>query len=82
MMNGDLDLEKLSVMDVVKRGFKKMLVELTSVKFLLLVFIAYLTAQHLCKDSTLLMIGVGAMLLLVGIKEGVEILKGKIPGQT
>jgi hypothetical protein len=54
------------------RGLKKMLVDLTSLKFLTLVFIGYLTATKIVTDF----VGVGAMLALLGIREGFEYLSG------
>lgn len=77
-MNGEIDFDKTSYKAILSRGVKKMTVELTSVKFLLLIFLGYVTVKYLVKESTLLGIGVGAMLLLVGIKEGAESIKSYI----
>lgn len=76
-MEGEVDISNMTVCEVAKRGIKKILMELTSVKFLLLVFVGYVTAKHLTGDAVRLSIGIASMLLLVGIKEGVEIIKGK-----
>lgn len=77
-MDGEIDFEKTSFKEILARGVKKMIVELTSVKFLLLIFLGYITIKYLIKESTLFGIAIGAMLLLVGIKEGAETIKGYI----
>lgn len=55
------------------RGLKKLLIDLTSLKFLTLVFVGYLTVSRVVTDF----VGVGAMLALLGIREGFEYLSGK-----
>lgn len=67
----DTSAKKIAV-----RGFKKMVVEATSLKFLTLIFIGYLTASKTIQDY----IGVAAMLALLGIREGFEYLSGKNGG--
>ncbi len=62
-----------SCKQIALRGFKKMLVEITSLKFLTLIFIGYLTASKIIQDY----IGVTAMLALLGIREGFEYLSKK-----
>ena len=66
----DLDI---SAKKILVRGGKKMLVEITSLKFLTLIFIGYLTASKTIQDY----IGVAAILALLGIREGFEYLSGK-----
>ncbi len=63
-----VDLDGTSVVGILKRGTKKILMELTSVKFLLLVFMAVCTWFGKIEP----IYGIPAMLLLVGIKEGAE----------
>ncbi len=58
---------------ILERGFKKILVEITSLKFLSLIFIGYLTADKIIQDY----VGVTAMLAILGIREGFEYLSGK-----
>jgi hypothetical protein len=55
------------------RGLKKLLLDLTTLKFLTLVFVGYLTLSKVVGDF----VGVGAMLALLGIREGFEYLSGK-----
>lgn len=55
------------------RGLKKLLMEFTSLKFLALVFIGVLTLERIITDF----VGVGAMLAILGIREGFEYLSGK-----
>jgi len=50
---------------VIARGAKKLLTEMTSVKFLLLVFIGIGIWQRFISDS----IGLGAALVVVGLRE-------------
>ena len=71
-MQERVDLDT-SAKKIILRGFKKMLVEATSLKFLTLIFIGYLTAAKIIQDY----IGVGAILALLGIREGFEYLSGK-----
>ncbi len=58
-------LNKVSIWEIMKRGFKKFLTEATSVKFLLLVFICLGVWQKFVTDS----VGLGAALLIVGLRE-------------
>ncbi len=62
----------LSYKTIIVRGIKKMLVEITSLKFLTLIFIGYLTAAKTIQDY----IGVSGMFALLGMREGFEYLSG------
>ena len=69
--------EKTSVGGIILRGLKKLVTEMTSVKFLLLVFICIGIWQKFIQDS----IGLGTALLIIGIREvPVEAIIGKLTG--
>ncbi len=69
--------EKTSVGGIVLRGMKKLVTEMTSVKFLLLVFICIGIWQKFIQDS----IGLGTALLIIGIREvPVDAIIGKLTG--
>lgn len=68
-----VDIENTSIIGILKRGVKKILMELTSVKFFLLAFMGLSTWFGKIEP----LYGIPAMLLLVGIKEGAEILQTK-----
>jgi hypothetical protein len=67
------DLNTITVLQVVKRGVKKFLMELTSVKFLGLVFIGFLTYRRILDGS----LGLMGMLAILGIREGMEFIQSK-----
>lgn len=67
------DLNTITVWQVVKRGVKKLLMELTSVKFLGLVFIGVLTYRRILDGS----LGLMGMLAILGIREGMEFIQSK-----
>ena len=64
-----VNLQETSIRQVIRRGLKKIIIELTSVKFLLLVFLGLATWSGKVEP----LYGIPAMLLLVGIKEGAEV---------
>jgi hypothetical protein len=67
--------EKASVGQNVLRGLKKLITEMTSVKFLLLVFICIGIWQKFIQDS----IGLGTAPLIIGIREvPVDAIIGKL----
>ncbi len=69
--------EKTSVGGTILRGLKKLVTEMTSVKFLLLVFICIGIWQKFIQDS----IGLGTALLIIGIREvPVDAIIGKLTG--
>ena len=69
--------EKTSVGRIINRGLKKLVTEMTSVKFLLLVFICIGIWQKFIQDS----IGLGTALLIIGIREvPVDAIIGKLTG--
>jgi hypothetical protein len=69
--------EKTSVGGIIIRGLKKLVTEMTSVKFLLLVFICIGIWQKFIQDS----IGLGTALLIIGIREvPVDAIIGKLTG--
>ncbi len=69
--------EKTSVGRIILRGLKKLFTEMTSVKFLLLVFICIGIWQKFIQDS----IGLGTALLIIGIREvPVDAIIGKLTG--
>ena len=67
------DLNAITVWQVVKRGVKKFLMELTSVKFLGLVFIGFLMYRRILDGS----LGLMGMLAILGIREGMEFIQSK-----
>jgi hypothetical protein len=69
--------EKTSVGGIILRGLKKLITEMTSIKFLLLVFICIGIWQKFIQDS----IGLGTALLIIGIREvPVDAIIGKLTG--
>ena len=69
--------EKTSVGGIILRGLKKLVTEMTSVKFLLLVFICVGIWQKFIQDS----IGLGTALLIIGVREvPVDAIIGKLTG--
>jgi len=66
----EIDLAGMRVRDVLKRAVNKIITEMVSVKFELLVFIAWATWSGKIEA----IYGVPSMLLLVGIKEGAELI--------
>jgi hypothetical protein len=65
MADQETYLQESGVWTIAKRGFKKLLTEMTSVKFLLLTFVCLGIWQKFISDS----VGLGAALLLVGLRE-------------
>ncbi len=69
--------EKTSVWGIILRGLKKLVTEMTSVKFLLLAFVCIGIWQKFIQDS----IGLGTALLIIGIREvPVDAIIGKLTG--
>ena len=69
--------EKTSIGGIILRGFKKLVTEMTSVKFLLLAFICIGIWHKFIQDS----IGLGTALLIIGIREvPVDAIIGKLTG--
>ena len=76
-MDQEQYLETTSTGETILRGLKKLLTEMTSVKFLLLVFICIGIWQKFIQDS----IGLGTALLIIGIREvPVDAIIGKLTG--
>ena len=70
-------LKESSFWQIILRGLKKLITEMTSVKFLLLVFICIGIWQKFIQDS----IGLVTALLIIGIREvPVEAIVGKLTG--
>lgn len=77
IMDQEEYFEKTSVGRIILRGLKKLFTEMTSVKFLLLVFICIGIWQKFIQDS----IGLGTALLIIGIREvPVDAIIGKLTG--
>ncbi len=69
--------EKTSVRGIILRGMKKLVSEVTSVKFLLLAFVCVGIWQKFIQDS----LGLGTALLIIGIREvPVDAIIGKLTG--
>ncbi len=66
----ELDLTQMKTRDVLRRAVNKIITEMVSVKFELLVFIGWATWSGKIEP----IYGIPAMLLLVGIKEGAEVI--------
>jgi len=64
------NLQDSSFSQLFVRGLKKMVIELTSVKFLLLVFIGAITYFKICSD----IVGISAMLALTGMREAIGVM--------
>ena len=70
-------LQETSLGRIILRGIKKLMTEMTSTKFLLLVFICVGIWQKFIQDS----IGLGTALLIIGIREvPVDAIIGKLFG--
>lgn len=70
-------LKETSVCQIILRGMKKLIIEMTSVKFLLLVFICIGVWQKFIADH----IGSGTALLIIGIREvPVDVIMAKLTG--
>lgn len=65
MADQETYLNSSSIWRVLCRGIKKMIVEITSVKFWLLGFICFGISQKFIADT----VGLGSALLLIGIRE-------------
>jgi len=76
-MDQDQYLETTSTGETILRGLKKLLTEMTSVKFLVLVFTCVGIWQKFITDS----LGLGVALVIVGIREvPVDAIINKITG--
>ncbi len=72
-----MQLKEMSVLDVIKRGIKKTITELTSVKFWGACFIGYLNYDIITKKSAFDSFGILAFLLLLGIREAADLMGKK-----
>ena len=68
------DLVGMKVKEVLKRGINKLIMELTSVKFLTLSFIGLLTYLKILDGY----LGLMGILAILGIREGKEFLEQKL----
>ena len=77
-----MNLKEMSVMDTVKRGIKKVVIEAASVKFWGAVFLGYLNAHIILADHRCDVFLMTAFLVLLGIREAADLLqqKGKKEG--
>ena len=76
-MDQEQYLEGTPLGRIILRGIKKLVTEMTSTKFLLLVFICIGIWQKFIQDS----IGLGTALLIIGIREvPVDAIIGKLTG--
>jgi hypothetical protein len=64
-MDQETYLKEVSMKEIFRRGVKKVLGEVTSVKFILLVFVCLGIAMKWVTD----VVGLGAALVLVGLRE-------------
>jgi hypothetical protein len=78
-MDQETYLKEVSTREVVKRGLKKFLAEITSVKFCLLVFVCIGIAMKWVSDT----VGLGAALVIVGLREvPVDMILMKLRGKS
>ena len=76
-MDQEQYLERTSIGEIILRGLKKLITEMTSVKFILLIFICVGIWQKFIQDT----IGLGTALLIIGIREvPVEVILEKLTG--
>ena len=76
-MDQEQYLERTSIGEIILRGLKKLITEMTSVKFILLIFICVGIWQKFIQDT----IGLGTTLLIIGIREvPVETILEKLTG--
>ena len=76
-MDQEQYLERTSAGEIILRGLKKLITEMTSVKFILLIFICVGIWQKFIQDT----IGLGTALLIIGIREvPVETILEKLTG--
>jgi hypothetical protein len=68
------DLKSMTVSDTVSRGVKKLIMELTSVKFLTMVFIGAVTYLKVIDGY----VGIMGLLAILGIREGKEFLENRL----
>ncbi len=77
MADQETYLETSSVGKIVLRGLKKLLTEMTSVKFLLLIFVCVGIWQKFITDT----VGLGVALVIIGMREvPVETIISKLTG--
>jgi len=76
-MDQEQYLERTSIGEIILRGLKKLITEMTSVKFILLIFICVGIWQKFIQDT----IGLGTALLIIGIREvPIETILEKLTG--
>ncbi len=68
------NLRGMTIAETARRGVKKLIMELTSVKFLTLAFIGLITYQKVIDGY----IGIMGMLAILGIREGKEFLENRL----
>ncbi len=77
-MDQEQYLKETSAKEILRRGIKKVLGEMTSVKFLLLIFICVGIAFKWITDA----VGLGAALVIVGLREvPVDAILSKLTGK-
>ena len=67
----------MTVWDVIVRGFKKLFIEIASVKFWAACFMAYLNYDIVIKKGAFDTFGIFAFLALLGIREAADYLGKK-----
>jgi hypothetical protein len=72
-----MQIKDMTVMDTIKRGMKKIVIEAASVKFWGAVFLGYLNAHIVLADHKFDVFGMTAFLVLLGIREAADLLQQK-----
>ena len=71
----------MRIRDVVSSRTKKIIIEVTSLKFWGIVFLGYLNAHVVLKDSKFDMFGMSAFLLALGIREAADVFQQKVKSE-
>lgn len=72
-----MQLRDTTVWEMVKRGTKKIIMETTSVKFWGACFVGYLNYHIVIKKNEFDLFGMGAFLVLLGIREASDLIAAK-----
>ncbi len=74
-------LKDMSILDVLTCRFKKIMIEITSVKFWGTVFLGYLNAHFVFSEKRFDLFGMMSFLALLGIRQAAKFLEQKQMGE-
>jgi hypothetical protein len=75
-----MQIKEMTVWDVFKRGLKKVIIECASVKFWAAIFVGYANWHIIKSKDEFDLFGMGAFLVLLGIREAADLLQRKQGG--